>query len=207
MTGLTRGEVENHLSSRQAATKRRALSALRVFGHPLSVLTVWNSDSRFSTPYGVALDLALTRTGHGRSFEDLVEVATPGADPDVVLDRLVAAGCAEIEEPGFVRCTNHSYVPADISTDRIAHVGIVLSDLAATLTSNLLTDAASDRHFERAFRTEFRISDDGYHALRDRVSREGTQLLESLDTWFSADGASSNRRKGGESEWKSLCTK
>jgi hypothetical protein len=123
-------------------------------------------------------------------------VATPGADPDVVLDRLVAAGCAEIEEPGFVRCTNHSYVPADISTDRIAHVGIVLSDLAATLTSNLLTDATSDRHFERAFRTEFRISDDGYRALRDRVSREGTQLLESLDTWFSADGAQFESPKG-----------
>src|SRR5580693_4406976 len=95
MNGLTRGEVEKHLSAREAATRRRARSESQVLG-PAVVLALWNTDLRFSTPYGVAVDLPLKRGQRSRSFEDLVQAVSPDLDPEIVLDELVAAGCVQI---------------------------------------------------------------------------------------------------------------
>ena len=62
MTGLTRGEAEKHLAERISAVRRRSLKSNTLMT-PAAVLTGWNTDPRFSTPYGVALDLSLDQTG------------------------------------------------------------------------------------------------------------------------------------------------
>jgi hypothetical protein len=183
LTGLTKGEAEKHLSARDAAISRRAMNSSSM-NAPAAVLTLWNSDSRFSTPYGAPLDLALSVSARGRLFEDLVQTAAPGADTDVVLDQLVAAGCAEVGDSGFIRCTSHSYIPTSVSNEQIVRLGNVLTALATTLTKNLLAAEGSERNVERTFQTEFPVSEEGKRALRDRLSRDGAQLLESLDAWF-----------------------
>src|SRR5262249_9189152 len=100
-TGLTRSEVETLLAERQAAVKRRVSKAAAI-ATPPAVLTLWNTDPRFSTPYGVALDLTIKPSGRLRTFADLVAAAVPDADPEAVLDQLVAAGCVEVHEQDFV---------------------------------------------------------------------------------------------------------
>ncbi|HEX4378320.1 MAG TPA: DUF6502 family protein, partial [Steroidobacteraceae bacterium] len=137
MTGLTRGEAEKYLDDRGADVKRR-LDRASAVSAPAIVLSVWNSDSRFSTPYQVALDLDLQRSPRRRSFQELVETATPDVDPDTVLDQLLAAGCVEVHDQSYVRCTSHAYVPAGISVDRITRAGYALIALARTITYNLL---------------------------------------------------------------------
>src|ERR1700686_5248344 len=71
MTGLTRGEVEKHLNERNASIRRRALKTSALMT-PAAVLTAWNTDTRFSTPYGAAVDLSLGRSGRHRPFSELV---------------------------------------------------------------------------------------------------------------------------------------
>src|SRR6202451_2416989 len=165
MTGLTRAETEKHLAERRIAVKRRSLKASAIMT-PAAVLTAWNTDARFSTPYGVALDLSLSPTGRQRTFADLVAASAPDADPESVLDQLLAAGCVEVHEQDFVRCTNRAYIPAGVSVERITRMGSALGALAATLTHNLLEDS-SIGYAERSVQTDFPVSSDGRRAIRE----------------------------------------
>ena len=187
MTGLTRGEAEKHLAERRIAVKRRSLKASALMT-PAAVLTAWNTDARFSTPYGVALDLSLTPSGRQRTFADLVTVSAPGTDPESVLDQLLAAGCVEVHEQDFVRCTNRAYIPAGVSVERITRMGSALGALAATLTHNLLEDS-SIGYAERSVQTDFPVSNDGRRAIREWLVVDGTRFLETLDAWMTSSKA------------------
>ncbi len=184
MTGLTRGEVEKHLTERNASTKRRAMKTSALMT-PAAVLTAWNTDTRFSTPYGVAVDLSLRADGRHRTFTDLVMASSPDSDPDAVLDQLLAAGCVEVHEQVFVRCTNRAYIPAGVSVERISRIGTVLGALAATLTHNLLEES-SVGYLERSVQTDFPVSDDGRRVIREWLAVDGSRFLETLDAWMTA---------------------
>jgi hypothetical protein len=200
MTGLTRAETEKHLAERRIAVKRRSLKASAIMT-PAAVLTAWNTDARFSTPYGVALDLSLTPTGRQRTFADLVAASAPDTDPDSVLDQLLAAGCVEVHEQDFVRCTNRAYIPAGVSVERITRMGSALGALAATLTHNLLEESPVG-YVERAVQTDFPVSNDGRRAIREWLVVDGTRFLETLDAWMTSSKAeleaSTGKRVGVE---------
>jgi hypothetical protein len=183
MTGLSCGEAEKFLSDRNADVARRSNRSSELLA-PAIVLSFWNSDSRFSTPYQVALDLDLQPSTRRRTFRDLVEAATPGADADAVLDQLLAAGSVEVHEQSFVRCTSRAYVPAGVSVDRITHVGHVLSALARTITYNLLeAPIVGETLIERGVVTNFAVSNEGRRNFRKWLNEEGNRFLETLDAW------------------------
>lgn len=184
MTGLTRAEVEKHLNERHASMRRREVKTSALLT-PAAVLTAWNTDTRFSTPYGVALDLSLSASGRHRTFSELVKASAPDSDPDTVLDQLLAAGCVEVHEQEFVRCTNRAYIPAGVSVERISRIGTVLGALAATLTHNLLEESTVG-YLERAVQTDFPVSDDGRRVIREWLAVDGTRFLETLDAWMTA---------------------
>jgi Family of unknown function (DUF6502) len=184
MNGLTRGEVDKHLAARDSATRRRVRDASKVLGAG-AVLTIWNTDSRFSTPYGVAVDLPLKPGVRQRSFEDLVKVASPDLDAEVVLDELVAAGCAQIHQDAqFVSCTSRAYIPAGVGTDRISRVGTVLGGLASNMTRNLLLSEGDFAYPERMVASEFPVSEDGRQKIREWLTTDGIRFLETLDAWM-----------------------
>jgi hypothetical protein len=187
MTGLTRGEAEKHLTERRIAVKRRSLKASAIT-IPAAVLTAWNTDARFSTPYGIALDLSLNPSGRQRTFSDLVAASAPDTDADSVLDQLLAAGCVEVHEQDFVRCTNRAYIPAGVSVERITRMGSALGALAATLTHNLLEESPVG-YVERAVQTDFPVSNDGRRAIREWLVVDGTRFLETLDAWMTSSKA------------------
>lgn len=195
MTGLTRGEVEKHLSDRSAATRRRALKTSALMT-PAAVLTAWNTDTRFSTPYGVAIDLSLNSDGgRHRTFGELVTASAPDSDPDAVLDQLLAAGCVEVHEQDFVRCTNRAYIPAGVSVERISQIGTLLGALAATLTHNLLEESSAG-YLERAVQTDFPVSNDGRRIIREWLAVDGTRFLETLDAWMTSSRPELEARDG-----------
>jgi hypothetical protein len=191
MTGLTRSEVEKHLTERRNAIRRRKVK-MDETQTPAVVLAVWNTDKRFSTPYGVALDLS-TDKSRQRSFADLVEVASPGADPDAVLDQLLVAGCAEVVNEGdlqlgFIRCTDRAYIPRGISLERINGIGRTMSALNATLAHNLFHEASAG-YLERYVQSDFPVSDEGKRTVRDFLATEITRLLDTIDAWFTTNRA------------------
>jgi hypothetical protein len=199
MNGLTRGEVEKHLGDREDAVRRRATKMTQVM-IPSIVLSAWNTDSRFSTPYGAALDLSLKPGDGRRSFFDLVSDAAPGADPDTVLDQLVAAGCVEVVEGIFVRCTNWAYIPAGVNVEKIARMGQVISLLGATLTKNLLELSDIGSYPERQVVSDFPVSDEGRAEIRRWIVEQCSQFLTSMDAWITENRsrleATNGRRVG-----------
>lgn len=189
MTGLTQGEVRKHLAARTDAIRRRAAGIDEILA-PATVLNVWNTDTRFSTPYGAALDLSID-PARTRSFKQLVQVASPASDPETVLDQLVAAGCVEIIaegdlESGYVRCTERAYVPKAVSVERISGMGKTMSALNATLVHNLFNDSAAG-YLERYVQSDFPISDTGRRAVRDFLAAECTRFAETIEAWFTTN--------------------
>lgn len=193
--GLPRGLVEKHLADRKAATVRRRLHDKSVTT-PGEVLTVWNTDSRFCTIYGVALDLPLRESPRQRSFIDLVQSVSPGSNPDVVLDQLLAAGCVEVHEDRTVRCTNRAYIPAGISVERIARIGTVLGALSATFTHNLLMAESDVAFVERQVQTDYPVSQEGRRRVREWLLVDGTAFLEKLDRWLTDEKSSLGTSSG-----------
>lgn len=185
MTGLTRGEVEKHLTERETVNRRRSLKTSE-WVIPGIVLNHWNTDSRFSTPYGVPLDLSLSAESKSRSFAELVEASSPGTDSETVLDQLIASGCAEIHREGdFVRCTERAYVPTNVGTERIGQIGTVMGALGATLTRNVLGDGSTS-YLERRVLSDFPISEGGRRSIHEWLTKNAVPFLETLDSWMTS---------------------
>jgi hypothetical protein len=183
MTGLTRSEVQKHLAEHDTSVRRHSERTSTALVPP-AVLTAWNTDPRFSTPYGAALDLSLDSNARLRNFYDLVAAVAPTADAETILDQLLAAGCVEIAG-GYVRCTNRAYIPRGVSTDRIARFGAILSAFAATGVRNLMLEIPqAGGYLERAVQSDFPVSDDGRALLLQWLTTEGVQFLEQLDAFI-----------------------
>lgn len=182
-TGINRSRVEKIVADRDAASARRAFATQNTSALAL-VLATWHDDPRFSTPYGVPLDLEVAQAEGRRSFVDVVGAASPGLDPDVALDQLIAAGCVEVHEQGFLRCTDRAYIPAGIDKSQIVRLGQRAAALARTFTHNLLNENRSDPLFERQVDTDYPVSDDGRHVIQRYLETEGQSFLVTLDQWL-----------------------
>ena len=183
-TGINRSRVEKIISDRDAAAARRSTATQNNSALAL-VLATWHDDLRFSTPYGVPLDLEFEPAEGRRSFVDLVKAAGPDLDPDVALDQLIAAGCVEVHEQGFLRCTDRAYIPAGIDKSQIVRLGQRAAALARTFTHNLLNEDHSDPLFERQVDTDYPISEDGRRVIQKYLESEAQSFLVSLDQWLS----------------------
>jgi len=184
-TGINRSRVEKIIADRDAAAARRALARKNTSALAL-VLATWHDDPRFSTPYGAPLDLEFAPAEGRRSFVDLVSVAVPGFDADVALDQLIAAGCVEVHEQGFLRCTERVYMPAGIDKSQIVRLGERAAALANTFAHNLLIQDRDATLFERQVDTDYPVSDTGRRAIKQYLETEAQNFLASLDQWFSA---------------------
>jgi hypothetical protein len=102
------------------------------------------------------------------------------------LDQLIAAGCVEVHEKGFLRCTDRVYMPAGIDKARIARLGECVGALASTFARNLLRDEGDTTYFERQVETDYLISEESRRVIQVHMDSEGQAFLASLDQWLSA---------------------
>jgi hypothetical protein len=194
MTGINRGLVEKCLEEREGASLRRQLNSSAVSA-PAIVLSTWHDDSRFATPYGAPLDLDLD-VGARRSFQSLVEAVAPGLNWEAVLDQLQAAGCVEVVNGEFARCTSRAFIPSGVKTEHIARIGEIIGGLASTFTHNLLLEDGQVGYLERQVVTEYPLSIDGQRLLRQQLAAVAPPFLEQLDRWFTSE-QTQLQEKGG----------
>ncbi|MFT3906834.1 MAG: DUF6502 family protein [Steroidobacteraceae bacterium] len=186
MTGVNRSLVERLLQDRLAAFVRRR----EADEHRLAisnVLALWHDDSRFSTLYGLPLDLATSEEGSGRKFSELVNAVCPGVDPRLLADELVVAGCAIYTDKDLLRCTHRTFIPSVLDPLAIAQIGQTTGTLTSTMIHNLTRDESEPTYFGRSIFSDYGISAAGFKEFLNYLNTEGQSFLEKADRWMNGE--------------------
>ena len=197
VAGLTKSDVtalRQALRSGAPHSMRAPVSLDQV----TNLLTVWHTHTGFSGAYGLAMELDLVPT-HGsprRSFQDLVDLACPGVDPEALLDELVASGSVEIIESVTVRCLSRAYLPKEADVKRIEWMGRILSNVATSFVHNLLRTTQEPAYMERAVVSDEALSEVGRDKFLTIAGERGQELLTELDTFLTRLAASERSDTG-----------
>ncbi|TLY65448.1 MAG: hypothetical protein E6K45_09595 [Gammaproteobacteria bacterium] len=197
VAGLTKSDVtalRQALRSGAPHSMRAPVSLDQV----TNLLTVWHTHTGFSGAYGLAMELDLVPT-HGsprRSFQDLVDLACPGVDPEALLDELVASGSVEIIESVTVRCLSRAYLPKEADVKRIEWMGRALSNVATSFVHNLLRTTQEPAYMERAVVSDEALSEVGRDKFLTIAGERGQELLTELDTFLTRLAASERSDTG-----------
>ncbi len=197
VAGLTKSDVtalRQALRSGAPHSMRAPVSLDQV----TNLLTVWHTHTGFSGAYGLAMELDLVPT-HGsprRSFQDLVDLACPGIDPEGLLDELVASGSVEIIESVTVRCLSRAYLPKEADVKRIEWMGRALSNVATSFVHNLLRTTQEPAYMERAVVSDEALSEVGRDKFLTIAGERGQELLTELDTFLTRLAASERSDTG-----------
>jgi len=197
VAGLTKSDVtalRQALRSGAPHSMRAPVSLDQV----TNLLTVWHTHTGFSGAYGLAMELDLVPT-HGsprRSFQDLVDLACPGVDPEGLLDELVASGSVEIIESVTVRCLSRAYLPKEADVKRIEWMGRALSNVATSFVHNLLRTTQEPAYMERAVVSDEPLSEVGRDKFLAIAGERGQELLTELDTFLTRLAASERSDTG-----------
>ena len=187
VAGLTRSEVAlcRERSGSNSVTSARQREQYERVG---VILSVWNTHSKFSGAYGLALDLDLEPTAGSprRSFEELVRVACPGSSPDEVLDELLAVGAVEVVNNTTVRCRSRTALLNDSAvTNRINRSARFLEAVAQTFAHNIHSETSSDPYFERVVVSDHPLTERTRTEFAKVVRDRGETFVTGLDTWLS----------------------
>jgi hypothetical protein len=161
MTGLTRKEVK------------------RV------VLVGWHTDTDFTGPYGLPLELQYETNNPGEpTFAELVKRHSGDMSPRSILDELIRVGAVRETDAGWYRVLRREYITDAQGRDTFERTGFIVRNFINTVDFNMMKLAPGKGRFERHV-----FPADGLRAedmpLFDAFLRERCQtLLEELDNWL-----------------------
>jgi len=178
LTGLSRKEVRRVAelaTPDDAETLQRYNRAARVIGG-------WLRDPDYTGPDGEPAPLPFE--GKGADFTGLVRDYSGDVPARAILDELTRVGAVALLDDGRIRLEARAYVPRAGEADKLAILGVDVSDLISCIDHNLTSDA-KDAFFQR------KVSYDNLPAsatpeLRARTAERAQQILEELDRWMAA---------------------
>lgn len=187
VSGLTKSDVSAVREAMRSGAAHGSKSGASL-DQIVSVLTTWHTHSSFSGAYGLAMDLDLTPIAGSphRSFQELIDVACPGADRDALLDELITSGAVEVIDGATVRCLSRTYVPGGGDTTKIDRMGRFLGALTSSIVHNLLRGENDPIYFERAVVADVPLSAEGRNQFLAEANERGQGLLAELDTFLTA---------------------
>ena len=183
MTGLSRKEVAR--LAREGKNKKGAGGS--IFNRAGRVLQGWHTDSDFTGPYGVPLDLKFDDIARKVSFAELVRRYSGDMPARAMFDELLRVGAVRIEgDTGLIRVLSRSYIPEKLDAENIRYFGTQTRNFLDTLDFNMRKSAPGKGRFERiVFPTEG-INEIDIEQFDVFLRERGQQFLVELDDWFSA---------------------
>jgi hypothetical protein len=179
LTGLTRKEVNRIVSEKNKGTKEPKSNLNRV----TRVLTGWHTDSDFTGPYGMPLELQFENsTNH--DFIELVQRYSGDMAPRAMLDELQRIHAVTETENGWYKVKTRTYLPEVDAPDSLDRLAQAVQYFIETHDHNRQEADPDKRLFERMV-----VADDGIKAedlarfqsyIRDRAQL----LLEDIDNWL-----------------------
>ena len=178
LTGLTRKEVSRFYGDDKEPTYTKS-NLNRV----TRVLTGWHTDSDFTGPYGLPLELSF-EDEEKKSFTDLVQRYSGDMAARAMLDELIRIEAIVETEKGWYKVLTRTYLPEVYAPDAIDLLGESVKSFVETIDNNNLASNPENRNFERQV-----IADDGIKAedlprLRAFIKDRAQILLEEIDNWI-----------------------
>jgi hypothetical protein len=179
LTGLTAGESRSVTEQINASPDEDQSHLDQIVG----ILTVWHTDSDYTGPYGIPLELKYEDT-NTISFSDLVEGCYPGASARTLLDELLQAKTVEETEKGWFKVLKRYYMPEPAAPDGLEHLSRTLQDLVNTMDHNRSEENPKKKRFERYVYTEDGIRPEDLPRFEAFASSRAQILLEEIDNWL-----------------------
>jgi len=181
MTGLTRKEVKRVID--EASNERYELKTN--YNRLGRVLVGWHTDSDFTGPYGLPLELQYeTGISDEPTFSTLVRKHSGDMSPRSILDELIRVGAVTETDLGWYRVLRRDYIPEAQGVHNFERAGNVIRNFLNTIDYNITKTAPGRGRFERQA-----VADDGIRVEDipefDAYLRERCQaLLEEVDNWL-----------------------
>ena len=181
MTGLTRKEVKRVIDE---AVKDRYEPKSK-FSRLGRVLVGWHTDTDFTGPYGLPLELQYETNKPGElTFAELVKRHSGDMSPRSILDELIRVGAVRETDAGWYRVLRREYITDAQGRDTFERTGFIVRNFVNTVDFNMTKSAPGKGRFERhvfpadGLRAEDMPKFDSF--LRERCQT----LLEELDNWL-----------------------
>lgn len=181
MTGLTRKEVKRVID--EAVKERYELKTN--YNRLGRVLVGWHTDSDFTGPYGLPLELRYeSQDPDELTFSVLVRRHSGDMSPRSILDELIRVGAIREADSGWFRILRREYIPEAQGVHNFERTGGVIRNFINTIDFNMTKTAPGRGRFERQA-----VADDGIRLEDmpkfDAYLRERSQaLLEEIDNWL-----------------------
>jgi hypothetical protein len=181
VTGLTRKEVKRVIDE---ALKEKYESKTK-YNRLGRVLVGWHTDTDFTGPYGMPLELQYETNNPGEpTFSELVRRHSGDMSPRSILDELIRVGAVRETDAGWFRVLRREYIPEALGQHNFERTGVVVRNFVNTVDYNMTKPAPGKGRFERNV-----MADDGIRAVDlpkfDRYVRDRCQsLLEEIDNWL-----------------------
>jgi len=178
LTGLERREVKELTSddSRGRFDSKLNQIAGALFG--------WHTDSDFTGPYGVPLELQLSNPNK-IDFEELTGRHVSDANPEELLKELVRIGAVIETERGWYRVLIRHFIPEPAAPEGLDHLSRSVEDFVTTLDHNRLESDPSRKLFERQVYTDEGIRAEDLEEFQRYATEKAQLLLEEIDNWLS----------------------
>ena len=182
LTGLGWREVQSVLAIRKALEHDGLGSNLNRI---VAVLTGWHTDSDYTGPYGVPLELQIEDSS-GLDFATLARRhAGSKVSPSILLSEMVKAGVVKETERGWFKALTRYYIPEGSAPAGLEHLSRTLQDLVTTIEHNMLEEGSSRKMFERHVYTEEGIRQEDLPRFEAFAKERAKLLLEEIDNWLS----------------------
>lgn len=149
------------------------------------VLTGWHTDTDFTGPYGLPLELPFEGGGEKRDFASLIGRYAPDVPPSFMRDELKRARLIKETEPGWYKVLTRTYVPDASELDSLERLGIAVKNFVETLDFNRQEAEPNQRLFERTVVADNGIRPEDLPRFKVYVRSRAQLLLEEIDNWLS----------------------
>jgi len=149
-----------------------------------TILSAWHTDSEFSGPYGVPIELKLEGES-GATIEALVRRHIGDIPAEPLLRELISVGAVKETEKGWFRVLTRFYIPKGAAPAGMDHLSRSVEDFVTTLDHNALEEDPRKRFFERQTYTADGIRPEDLPRFKEFATTRAKLLLEDLDNWLS----------------------
>lgn len=179
LTGLEETEVREINESFRSSSEEKTNTLDGI----VRVLAAWHTDSNFTGPYGLPIELKFEDQS-SINFSRLAKENFSGFDPKELLNKFIEVGLVTETEQGWFKVLARNYRPEGSAPDGLEHLARTLSDMVNTLDHNSLEDNASKRLFERQVYTEDGIRAEDLPRFQAFASSKASVLLDEIDNWL-----------------------